>query len=124
MTKEDIKDKEIKREREEFIQEYSSYKVDEELKAKGYKYDDANVFIPYTYKNPENPDCREIYLAISRHASEECGVSYYWCKCVEGNFFAIEKFIRDKLPCEETNDFNSVLARFGIEANLDSKKGS
>jgi hypothetical protein len=117
-------DEEHKKEREEFIQEHSSYKVDDTLKAKGYKYDAFRVFIPHTYKNPENPDCRDIYLAISRHATEECGISYYWCKCVEGIFYAIEKFTRDKLPCEEGNDFNSTLARYGIEANLDSTKGS
>ncbi|MGN0177399.1 MAG: hypothetical protein ACI389_06170 [Methanobrevibacter sp.] len=106
------------------IQELSSYKVDDTLKAKGYKYDEARVFIPYTYKNLENPDCRDIYLAISRHATEECRISYYWCKRVDGVFYAIEKFIRDKLPCEEANDFNSTLSRYGIEANLDSTKGS
>ena len=110
--------------RDKSIQELSIYKVDDKLKAKGYKYDDQRVFIPYTYKDSENPDCRDIYLAISRHASEECKISYYWCKYVDGVFYAIEKFIRDKLPCEETNDFNSVLALCGIEANLDSKKGS
>lgn len=118
------KTEEYKKEREEFIQEHSSYKVDYELKAKGYKYDAERVYIPYTYKNPENPDCRDIYLAISRHANEECRISYYWCKYVEGVFYVIEEFIRDKLPCEETNDFNSTLSRYGIEANLDSTKGS
>ncbi|WP_295617604.1 hypothetical protein [uncultured Methanobrevibacter sp.] len=117
-------DEEYKKEREEFIQEHSYYKVDDKLKAKGYKYDAERVYIPYTYKNSENPDCRDIYLAISRHATEECRISYYWSKCVEGVFYEIEKFIRDKLPCEETNDFNSTLARYGIEANLDSTKGS
>ena len=40
-------DEEYKKEREEFIQEHSPYKVDEELKVKGYKYDDARVYIPY-----------------------------------------------------------------------------
>lgn len=110
--------------KDQLIQELSSYKVDDTLKAKGYKYDESRVFIPYTYKNPENPDCRDIYLAISRHATEECGISYYWCKCVNGVFYAIEKFIRDKLPCEEASDFNSILSRYGIEANLDSTKGS
>lgn len=43
------------------IQKLSIYKVDDELKDKGYKYEDARVLIPYTYKNPENPDCRDIY---------------------------------------------------------------
>lgn len=55
---------------------------------------------------------------------EECEITYCWCKNVEGEFYAIEKFTRYKLPCEETASFNSALARCGIEANLDSKKGS
>lgn len=110
--------------RYESIQKLSIYKVDDELKAKGYEYDDARVFIPYTYKNLENPDCRDIYLAISRNVHEECEIAYYWCKKVEGEFYAIEEFTRYKLPCEETANFNSALARCGIEANLDSKEGS
>lgn len=113
-----------KYDRKKAIEEHSVYKVDKKLKEKGYEYDEEQVYIPYTYKNPNNPDCRDIYLGMGRHATQECRITYWWCKKVEGVFYGIEKFQRDKLPCEETSDFNSALARCGIEANLDSRKDS
>lgn len=110
--------------RDESIQKLSIYKVDDELKEKGYQYDETRIYIPYTYKNPNNPDCRDIYLAISRHATNECEITYWWCKNVEGKFYGIEKFERDKMPCEEKDDLINALKKSGIESNLDYNETS
>ena len=110
--------------RDESIQKLSIYKVDDKLKEKGYQYDEARIYIPYAYKNPNNPDCRDIYLAIGRHATKECEITYWWSKNVEGKFYGIEKFERDKLPFEETDNLIIALKKSGIESNLDYNETS
>lgn len=113
-----------KYDRDESIQKLSIYKVDEKLKEKGYKYDEDGVLIPYTYKNQVNPDCRDIYLHIRRYWTDGCDIRYYWCKNVEGKFYGIEQFERNKLPCEETDDIIIALKKSGIESNLDYDENS
>ena len=44
-----------------------TYKVTEDLMEKGWLYDDTGVYVPYTHKNEEFYDHRDVYLKIKKH---------------------------------------------------------
>ena len=47
------------------------YKVTEELEEQGWLYDDTGVYVPYTHKNEDYYDYRNVFLKIERESSNE-----------------------------------------------------
>ena len=47
------------------------YKITEDLKEKGWLYDDTGVYVPYTHKNEDYYDYRNVFLKIERESSNE-----------------------------------------------------
>ena len=58
------------------MQKNNYYKIDKELVSCGWKYDETGVYVPYLFKNEDNPDPREVYLKISRLPSEDTHFEY------------------------------------------------
>ena len=101
------------------------YKLDKELENSGWKYDETGVYIPYLFKNEDNPDPREVYLKISRLPSEDLHFEYTWTKLHNGNYYNIAKSAIGSNPVnQEVGRFIFPIMSAGKHATLDSGEGS
>lgn len=111
-----------------FMKETAKYWVDDELIEKGYLYDDFHLYVPFTYKNDENPD-PEIYLAISVWARYNWGdgdipeVFYWWCQRVGDKFKILGEYWVGLFPINENYDFINDLYQYGDECGLTYDEG-
>lgn len=113
-----------------FMEETAKYHVADNLVEKGYLYDDFYLYVPFTYKDDENPD-PEIYLAISvwaryNWADGDIPVVYYWWCHREGNEFkTLDENFEDgfsyfvgRFPIDENYDFIKDLYHYGKKSGL------
>ena len=98
------------------------YKITEELKEKGWLYDDTGIYVPYIHKNDEFYDYRDVYLKISRHPNMDWLI-YTFVKLEEGLFYAMESHISETLICEEDKKLVKILSQIGRRLRLNAGKG-
>ena len=98
------------------------YKITEELKEKGWLYDDTAVYVPYTHKNDEFYDHRNVYLKISRHPNMDWLI-YTFVKLEDRLFYAMESHISEALICEEDKELVKTLSQIGRRLQLNAGKG-
>lgn len=101
------------------------YKLDKELENSGWRYNETGVYVPYLFKNDDNPDPREVYLKISRLPSEDTHFEYTWVKLHNGNYYNIAHSAIGSNPVnQEVGRFIFPIMSAGTHATLDSTQGS
>ncbi|WP_405309891.1 hypothetical protein [Methanobrevibacter sp.] len=98
------------------------YIVTEELKERGWMYDDTGVYVPYTHKNKEYHDNRIVFLKISRKLRGN-KLKYTFVKLEEGLFYPMSSYTSPKLINENDEYLIRKLANKGIGCGLNSREG-
>ena len=112
-----------------FMKETADYYVADNLVEKGYLYDEFHLYVPFTYKDDENPD-PEIYLAISVLARGYWGdgdipeVFYWWCKKIGNKFKILDEYWVGLFPIDENYDFSNDLYEYSKYCGLNYDKNS
>ena len=83
------------------------YKITEDLEEKGWLYDDTGVYVPYTHKNKEFYDHRDVYLKIKKHSEINNHLVYIFGKMEDGLFYPALSYISPNL----INDNDKKLTR-------------
>lgn len=99
------------------------YKVTEELKEKGWLYDDTGVYVPYTHKNEDYHDYRSIYLKISRLLDLDNYLVYTFVKLEDGLFYPMESCFSNALISDEDKQLKRKISHIGIKSWLNAGKG-
>ena len=97
------------------------YKVTKDLESKGYVYDDTGVYVPYTHKNEEYYDSREVYLKIEREYSNK--LRYTFVKLEDGLFYPMGDYISEALICAEDKKLATKLSQMGRRFKLNAGNG-
>lgn len=100
------------------------YKITEELEKQGWMYDDTGVYVPYTHKNEEYYDPRNVYLKISRSLTEEQKIIYCFGKLEEELFYPMEYCSSAELICDKDTKLARNISYAGKRCNLNSGPGS
>ena len=99
-----------------------NYKVTKELEEKGWLYDDTGVYIPYTHKNEEYYDNRDVFLKIERRSSKS-ELHYTYVKLEEGLFYPMSYYKSKKLIKEPDEELKRALSSRGISCGLNGRDG-
>lgn len=97
-----------------------TYKVTEELKEQGWLYDDTGVYVPYTHKNEEFYDHRDVYLKIKKHPKISNHLVYIFGKMEEGLFYPAESYISPNLINEKDKKLTRTLSYMGKRYGLNA----
>ena len=101
------------------------YKINSELVNCGWNSDETGVYIPYLFKNENNPDPREVYLKISRLPTEDTHFEYTWVKLHKGHYYKLSSSAIGNNPVNtEAPKFIRSIILSGNHATLDSGEGS
>ena len=97
-----------------------TYKVTEDLMEKGWLYDDTGVYVPYTHKNEEFYDHRDVYLKIKKHPKISNHLVYIFGKMEEGLFYPAESYISPNLINEKDKKLTRTLSYMGKRYGLNA----
>lgn len=98
------------------------YMLNNELKNEGWLCDDTGVYVPYTHKNEEYHDYREIYLKISRQLRSN-KLKYTYVKLEDGLFYPMAHYTSPALITEEDDYLIRRLSSKGNYCGLNTHKG-
>ena len=98
------------------------YKITEELEEQGWLYDDTGVYIPYTHKNEEFYDHRDVYLKIKKHPNISNNLVYILGKMEDGFFYPAESYISPNLINEKDNMLTRSVSYIGKRYGLNAGK--
>ena len=92
------------------------YKITEDLEEKGWLYDDTGVYVPYTHKNKEFYDHRDVYLKIKKHSEINNHLVYIFGKMEDGLFYPALSYISPNLINDKDKKLNKEEARYAYMA--------
>ncbi len=98
-----------------------TYKVTEELEEQGWLYDDTGFYVPYTHKNEEYYDHRNVFLKIERESSNE--LRYTFVKLENGLFYPMHNYLSPTLIGEVDKKLKRKISNIGNGINLNAGKG-
>lgn len=99
------------------------YKITDDLEEKGWLYDDTGVYVPYTHKNEECHDNREVFLKIERQTSKQ-ELNYTFVKFENGLFYPLSTSYKSETLINEYDKYliKKITSR-GIFCSLNTRQG-
>ena len=97
------------------------YKITKELEEKGWLNDDTGVYVPYTHKNEEFHDYRDVFLKIERTSSNE--LRYTFVKLEDDLFYSMHSYTSPTLIGKVDKQLKKKMANMGTSINLNAGEG-